>query len=112
MAKPIAFLDANVLYPAPVRDLLLNLADVGSYQPKWSAEVQEEWLRSILLVRNDLDRDRLLQSQIAMDAAFPDAMEITADQFFSQVFSNSFDDVIQTFNAQVAKLRMSRSGIA
>ena len=32
----IAVLDANVLFPAPIRDLLLNLACEGLYQPKWS----------------------------------------------------------------------------
>jgi hypothetical protein len=29
----IAVLDANVLFPAPIRDLLLNLACEGLYQP-------------------------------------------------------------------------------
>lgn len=33
--KTIAVLDANVLYPAPVRDILLSFADVKCFQPKW-----------------------------------------------------------------------------
>jgi hypothetical protein len=35
----IAVLDANVLYPAPVRDILLHIAAKGLYQPKWSSEI-------------------------------------------------------------------------
>lgn len=34
----IAVLDANVLYPAPLRDYLLNLAAVGLYMPAWTEE--------------------------------------------------------------------------
>jgi hypothetical protein len=37
----IAVLDACVLYPVPIRDLLLSLASAGLYKPKWSALIQE-----------------------------------------------------------------------
>lgn len=39
-----AFLDASVLYPAPVRDLLLELAVSDLYRAKWSNAVHEEWI--------------------------------------------------------------------
>ncbi len=48
-SKFTAILDANVLYPAPLRDYLLNLADVELYKPKWTREIQEEWIRNLLL---------------------------------------------------------------
>jgi hypothetical protein len=34
-----ALLDANVLYPAPVRDMLLQLAVTDLYKAKWSADI-------------------------------------------------------------------------
>jgi hypothetical protein len=34
-------LDACVLYPAPIRDILLNLADLEIYSPKWSEIIQD-----------------------------------------------------------------------
>lgn len=69
----IAVLDACVLYPAPVRDLLLSLADNGLYKPKWSAEIQDEWSRNLLLNRPDLKKDQLELTIEAMNQAFPDS---------------------------------------
>ena len=69
----IAILDANVLYPAPLRDYLLHLAAVRLYRPAWSAEIQEEWIGNLLINRADLKRGDLEKTRKAMDAAFPAA---------------------------------------
>lgn len=69
----LAVLDANVLYPAPLRDFLLSLADLGLYKPKWTNEIQDEWIRKVLLNRPDLKKPQLEKTRIAMDSAFPDA---------------------------------------
>ncbi len=69
----IAVLDANVLYPAPVRDILLHIAAKGLYQPKWSSEIQDEWLRHLLVNRPSLKKENLEKTVAAMNAAFPDA---------------------------------------
>ncbi len=68
-----ALLDANVLYPAPLRDYLLHLANVELYKPKWTQEIQEEWIRNLLFKRTDLKRESLEKARAAMNAAFPDA---------------------------------------
>lgn len=41
-----AFLDACVLYPTVLREVLLAAAAEGLYQPLWSARVLEEWARA------------------------------------------------------------------
>ncbi len=64
-------LDANVLYPAPIRDLLLNLADLEIYSPKWSEIIQEEWIRNLLKNRPDLTRSKLNRTVKMMNSAFP-----------------------------------------
>jgi len=66
-------LDACVLYPAPIRDILLSLAEEGLFQAKWSEIIQEEWLRNLLKNRPDLKRTQLNQTIEAMNIAFPDA---------------------------------------
>lgn len=68
-----ALLDANVLYPAPLRDFLLRLAGADFYQPKWTDQMQEEWIRNLLINRTDLTRENLERTKTAMNAAFPDA---------------------------------------
>ena len=68
-----AVLDANVLYPAPLRDYLLQLANLELYNPKWTKEIQEEWIRNLLIKRQDLKRENLIKTQKAMDSAFPDS---------------------------------------
>ena len=49
MNRMTALLDANVLYPAGLRDFLLRLADQYLYRPLWSATIHEEWIASLLV---------------------------------------------------------------
>ncbi|WP_291914755.1 PIN domain-containing protein [Chitinophaga sp. CB10] len=69
----VVLLDANVLYPAPIRDLLLRLSEVGVLIPKWTARIQQEWTESLLRNRPDLNRNLLTRICHEMDKAFPDA---------------------------------------
>jgi predicted nucleic acid-binding protein len=47
-ARYTVVLDANVLYPALLRDLLLSLAHADLYSAKWSVHIRDEWTRSLL----------------------------------------------------------------
>lgn len=78
----IAILDACVLYPAPLRDLLLSLADHGLYKPKWSGLIQDEWSRNLLLNRPDLNKRQLELTIEVMNDAFPDS---NVDKFDSLI---------------------------
>jgi len=40
--------DACVLYPAPLRDLLMHLALSDLYRAKWSDMIHDEWIRNVL----------------------------------------------------------------
>ena len=71
--KFTAVLDACVLYPAPIRDILLSLASEEMFKVKWSKMIQEEWLRNLLKNRDDLKKEQLNQTIEAMNSAFPDA---------------------------------------
>lgn len=48
MAGPVALLDANVVYPARLRDLLIRLAIAGLYQARWSEQILNECFESLL----------------------------------------------------------------
>ena len=69
-----AFLDASVLYPAPLRDLLLELAVADLYRAKWSDAVHEEWIRSVLRDRPDLTRAQLERTCDLMNLHARDAL--------------------------------------
>jgi predicted nucleic acid-binding protein len=71
--KIIAVLDANVLYPAPLRDFLLRMAEADLFFPKWSDEIQDEWIRNLLKKRPDLKAVQLEKTRQAMDNAFEEA---------------------------------------
>ena len=42
----ILCLDACVLYPTVLREILLGLAEQGLFRPLWSARIAEEWRRT------------------------------------------------------------------
>ena len=76
MTRPVilnAVLDACILYPAPIRDLLLSFAEVGLFKPFWSDKINEEWVRNLLQNRADITLTKLQTTVAAMNAAFPDA---------------------------------------
>jgi predicted nucleic acid-binding protein len=73
-ARYTAILDACVLYPAPVRDLLLSLASAGLYHARWSARIQDEWVRSLLAQRPDLKPEDLQRTCEMMAKAIPDSL--------------------------------------
>lgn len=66
-------LDANVLYPALLRDLLLSLAHADLYSAKWSSHIRDEWTRSLLRDRPQMG-DRIAEVARLMEAAVPDCL--------------------------------------
>ena len=64
-------LDANVLYAASVRDLLLRLAQADLLVPQWSDQVHNEWTTNLLRNRPDLRPDAVARTQALMELAFP-----------------------------------------
>ena len=78
MPVRLAVLDANVLYPAHLRDVLLWLAVGGLYRPRWSDRIHDEWTRNLLAKRPDLTAAQLAYTRAEMKRAFPDA-DVAAD---------------------------------
>lgn len=39
-------IDANVLYPTVMREVVLGVAKAGLFEPQWSARILEEWARA------------------------------------------------------------------
>ena len=73
-AIPVVFLDASVLYPALLRNILMRLALHGLFRAHWSARVHDEWITALLRNRPDLDGERLANTRRLMDAHIQDAL--------------------------------------
>jgi len=70
----VVLYDACVLYPAPLRDLLLRLAGSGLMQAKWTEEILDECFRNILATRTGLDPAALARTRALMNDAVPDCL--------------------------------------
>jgi predicted nucleic acid-binding protein len=69
-----ALLDANVLYPAPMRDLLLQLAVTDLFKARWSADIHREWIEALLREQPHRDRTSLERTRDLMDHHTRDAL--------------------------------------
>jgi predicted nucleic acid-binding protein len=71
-AGPAAVLDANVLFPFQLRNLLLHLAVDGLFEPLWSEQIVDECVRN-LRARAGLTNPQCAHLVRQMGAAFPEA---------------------------------------
>lgn len=68
-----AILDANVLYPFSVRDLLLSLAQEGLFHARWTTDIQDEWIRN-LVNQKGFEEQKLRKLAELMESAIPDCI--------------------------------------
>jgi predicted nucleic acid-binding protein len=71
--RPVVVYDANVLYPAQLRDLLMRIAVNDLVRAHWTEDIQDEWTRNLLDDRDDIGRDELERTRALMNQALPDA---------------------------------------
>jgi len=55
--------DACVLYPAPLRDLLIQLATADIFRAKWTNLIHDEWIQNLLKNRPDLTIEQLIRTK-------------------------------------------------
>ncbi|HCQ65943.1 MAG TPA: PIN domain-containing protein [Rhodobacteraceae bacterium] len=67
-----ALLDACVLYPTVMREVLLGVAAAGLYEPLWSPRILEEWARAA--AKLGPGQETLARGEIALvETKFPSA---------------------------------------
>lgn len=92
-ARPLrVLLDANVLYPTVMRELLLGAAAEGLFEPLWSARILEEWARATQKLGPEAEA--FARGEIAgMAAAFPRATVAGAEGLERRLWLPDPDDV-------------------
>ncbi len=66
--------DACVLYPAPLRDLLMHLALTDLFRAKWTDAIHDEWTRNVLKNRSDLKPEQLQRTRALMNTNVLDCL--------------------------------------
>ncbi len=72
---PVYVLDSCVLYPVVIRDLLLTLATLDAFEPRWTEAILDEMTRNVLADHPTIDPAHFEAGSVgAMRRAFPSAM--------------------------------------
>lgn len=81
----IVVYDACVLHPAPLRDLLLRIAESRVVRARWTDEILDETFASIQARRPDLPLERLARTRRMMCEAIDDCLVTGHDGLADQV---------------------------
>jgi predicted nucleic acid-binding protein len=92
VASFVAVFDACVLYPAPLRDLLLRLAFTDLFRARWTERIHQEWMRALRENRADLGVERLERTRLLMDRAVPDCLITDYEGLVEQLSLPDADD--------------------
>jgi predicted nucleic acid-binding protein len=87
----VVIYDACVLYPAPLRDLLIRLAVTGLFGARWSEQIHDEWSRNLLANRPELV-DKLPRTIELMNQAVPDSLVTGHDVLINSLTLPDPDD--------------------
>lgn len=74
MSTFTAVFDACVLYPAPLRDLLMQLALTGLFRARWTDAIHDEWTSALIESRPDLSTDQLARTRELINEQAPDCL--------------------------------------
>lgn len=88
----IVVYDACVLYPAPLRDLLIRIANKGLVRARWTDQILEECFESILENRPDLKPEALARTRDLMTQAVPDCMVTGYEELIDRIDLPDKDD--------------------
>lgn len=69
-----AFLDANVLFPATTRSVLLELARKKAFRLLWSEQVHEEWMRNLAARFPHIPPEKITRMRALMEGYVDDAV--------------------------------------
>lgn len=70
----IVLVDSCILYPAPLRDLVMRLAIEDLFKPKWTDEIHREWMTNLLKNRPDLTEAQLQETRALMHEHIEDCL--------------------------------------
>jgi len=93
MEQPVtAVYEANVLSPAPLRDLLIRIAQARLVRAKWKETIHDEWTRNVLERNPHLSADRLARTRTLMNEAVRDCLVTGFEDLIESLMIPDSDD--------------------
>lgn len=74
MARVSVLLDANILYPASLRSVFIQLSIEGLFHVRWTDDIHREWIENLLENEPRRERAKLERTRRLMDAAIEDCL--------------------------------------
>lgn len=87
-----AVYDANILYPAPLRDLFIRLAQAGVVRARWTETIHEEWIRNVLKKNRQLTCEALARTRTLMNEAVRDCLVVGHEDLIDSLALPDPDD--------------------
>ena len=91
-ARYTAILDANVMFPVNVFDILAQFCIEGLFTAKWSQDIDDEWTRNLLASRVNLTREQVFKRRDRQRIALPD-WEVEGEKYQSLIAAISLPDI-------------------
>lgn len=93
MAHPFTVVyDANILYPAPLRDLFIRIAQAGLVRAKWTETIHDERTRNVLKDNPNVSAERLSRTRRLMNDAVRDCLVTDYDRLIDALQLPDPDD--------------------
>jgi len=87
-----ALLDTCVLYPTVMREVLLQSAGAGLFQPFWSTRILQEWSRAV--AKAGIVQQAIVDGEIALLAAnWPNAIIIPSPDLAARLYLPDANDI-------------------
>lgn len=80
----IVVYDACVLYPALLRDILIEIAVADLVQSKWTDQIHQEWIGNLVRNRPEIENS-IRRTKSLMDEAIPDALVINYEPLIESI---------------------------
>lgn len=84
--------DANVFFPAPLRDLLIRVALTGVVRARWTDAILDECFRNLLAQRPDLSEESLRRTRELMNRAIRDGLVTGYEPLIDGISLPDLDD--------------------
>ena len=109
--QPVVLYDANVLYPAQLRDFLMRLALGEVVRAHWTESIHEEWTENVHADYPDITMGNLRRVRKLMDEALPEALASGFEGRKCMKLRKSATDCVSPIGGGVVPVRYESPGV-